>query len=458
MPSPTGIRVRHSRTCRSKGGGRCGCSKTYEAWVFSARDGKKIRKSFPTEAAARQWRADATSAVSRGGMRAPAPTTVREAATAFLAGAREGSIRNRSGDAYKPSVIRSYESALELRVVPEFGAVKLAELTAADLQAFVDRLLAERLDPSTIRNTLMPVRAIFRRACRPGGEVLVNPTRGLEVPASRGRRDRIATPAEAERLIGALLERDRALWATAFYAGLRMGELLALDWTCVDLAAGLIHVRSAYDPHERAFIEPKSRAGKRKVPIAAVLRDYLLEHKLRTGGEGLVFGRTAEQPFDVSATVNRAKRAWARVDAVPCGAVKRDGSPCRGTPKRGTGFCARHRHLQAGAPAPVLTLEPIGFHEARHTFASLMIAAGVNVKALATFMGHSSVAITLDRYGHLMPGGEEEAATRIDSYLERANTQARLAQIEDRAPVARQSAPLASGSERITADNDREAM
>jgi integrase len=56
-------------------------------------------------------------------------------------------------------------------------------------------------------------------------------------------------------------------------------------------------------------------------------------------------------------------------------------------------------------------------HEARHTFASLMIAAGVNAKALAAYMGHSSVTITLDRYGHLMPGAEGEAAERLDAYL-----------------------------------------
>jgi integrase len=56
-----------------------------------------------------------------------------------------------------------------------------------------------------------------------------------------------------------------------------------------------------------------------------------------------------------------------------------------------------------------------------------MIAAGVNAKALATYMGHASVTITLDRYGHLMPGNEEEAAALLDTYLRRASTQARLA-------------------------------
>jgi integrase len=65
-------------------------------------------------------------------------------------------------------------------------------------------------------------------------------------------------------------------------------------------------------------------------------------------------------------------------------------------------------------------LQPISLHECRHTFASLMIAANVNAKALSTYMGHASVTITYDRYGHLMPGNENEAAALLDDYLARA--------------------------------------
>ena len=75
-------------------------------------------------------------------------------------------------------------------------------------------------------------------------------------------------------------------------------------------------------------------------------------------------------------------------------------------------------------------LEPVTLHECRHTFASLMIAAGVNAKALSTYMGHATISVTLDRYGHLMPGNEEEAAGLLDAYLERADTTARLAALE----------------------------
>jgi integrase len=62
-------------------------------------------------------------------------------------------------------------------------------------------------------------------------------------------------------------------------------------------------------------------------------------------------------------------------------------------------------------------LERVTLHEARHTFASYMIAAGVNAKALSSYMGHANISITLDRYGHLMPGNEDEAADLLDAYL-----------------------------------------
>ena len=384
---PQGIRARHARTCPSRTGGTCRCTPGYEASAWSARDGKKVRRTFSTLSEARAWRHDASTQLRRRTMRAPTTTTLREAAEAWLDGAKAGTIRNRSGDRYKPSAIRGYEAALRSRVLPDLGGAKLASVSRADVQDLADRLLAQGLDASTIRNTLMPLRAIYRRAVA-RGEMAVNPTTGVELPAVRGRRDRIASPEEAAKLLAPLPDEDRPVWATAMYAGLRRGELMALRWEDVDLAAGVIRVERAWDAKSRVLVAPKSRAGRRSVPVPAVLRDHLLEHKLRTGrSSGLIFGRGLA-PFDPAALGVRAARAW------------------------------------KGA-------EPITLHEARHTFASLMIAAGVNAKALATYMGHASVTITYDRYGHLMPGNEDEAAALLDAYLERADTAARMAQVGD---------------------------
>lgn len=178
-----GIRQRQGRGCKVQGRCKCPC----EASVYSKRDGKKIRKTFPTLSAATAWRDDARSAVRRNRLRAPAPITVNEAATAWLEGARGGVIRTRSGDPYKPSAIRGYEAGPRLRLLPELGRVKLGEVTRNDLHDLVDRLVASGLHPSTVGVTLLPLRAIYKRAMA-RGEVAVNPTTGLEMPAVRGGR------------------------------------------------------------------------------------------------------------------------------------------------------------------------------------------------------------------------------------------------------------------------------
>jgi integrase len=351
---------------------------SWEAWVWDKRTGRKIRRTFATQAAAKAWRHDASTAVRKRTLRAPTQTTLAEAWAAWLAGARDGSVRTRSGDVYKPSVIRGYDGSMRRHVLDDLGALKLSDIGRLELQDLADRMLAAKLDPSTIRNALMPLRVVFRRAVE-RGELELNPATGIRLPAVRGRRDRFASPDEAAKLIEAVPEADRGIWATACYAGLRLGELRALTVDDVALDSGAIRVRRSWDPHE-GVIEPKSRAGTRNVPIVAALRGHLAAHLLRRPRRsGLIFGRTEAQPFDPRALAIRAEKAWTAAE-----------------------------------------LTPIGLHECRHTCASIFIAAGVNAKALSSYLGHSSITITLDRYGHLMPGSEDEAVALVDAYLERS--------------------------------------
>jgi integrase len=156
------------------------------------------------------------------------------------------------------------------------------------------------------------VRVIFRRAIR-RDEIAIDPTVEIELPAVRGRRERIAGRAEAAALIDALPEAERALWATALYAGLRRGELRGLRWSDVDLAAApaLIHVRRTWDDAE-GEVDVKTEAGFRTVPLTGRLRALVVEHGLTTrrGGDDLVFGRTASDPFTPTTVRTRALTAW----------------------------------------------------------------------------------------------------------------------------------------------------
>ena len=164
-----------------------------------------------------------------------------------------------------------------------------------------------------------------------------------------------AGPRVAERppADGGLEHRDHLLRAIAQR---RVGGWRAEGFA--DVAAREIRVRAAWDDEE-GEIEAKSKAGRRTLPILAVLAPELAAHKLRTGRDGhaLVFGTTPEMPFEPSTVRRRALKAWREAK-----------------------------------------VESIGLHEARHTFASLLIAAGVNAKAIMEFMGHATIAMTFDRY------------------------------------------------------------
>jgi integrase len=341
----------------------------YRAQVYDAKADKQIFKTFGTITAARQWRQDAYSALRAGTLTADRGQTLREAAEDWLAAARAGIVRNRSGDRYKPSAIRGYEQVLRLHVYDELGHERLRELTLPTLQRFVDKLAADGSAPATITTAITPIRAIYRRA-RQLGEVHANPTSGVSVPAVNRRQTRFATAEQVEAMCEHLSAKDGALWSTALYAGLRRGELTALHREDIDLATGVIRVERGWDQVE-GEVAPKSKQGRRKVPIPAVLRDRLDTFLLDAPSSGRIF-------LGVRDSYERGRDA-----------------------------------------AETAKVEQPTLHECRHGYASLMIAAGVNVKALSTFMGHANIRITLDQYGHLLPGAEDEAATLLDAFLAR---------------------------------------
>jgi integrase len=129
----------------------------------------------------------------------------------------------------------------------------------------------------------------------------------------------------------------------------------------------------------RGLIAPKSKKGKRTVPIASVLRGYLVAHRARRFALGqrigFVFGSSPTTPFDYDQTYDRAVRTW-----------------------------------------KAAKLEPVCLHECRHTFVTLMFEAGLSLEEIGDYVGHNSAYMT-DRYRHLREGHEARAAARFDAYL-----------------------------------------
>ena len=423
-----GVTIRHSRTCPSRAGGECDaetkkksrCRPTYEARVYdknalnhkrvcasrsggrcdcSPTRGKQISRTFTKLSEARGWRPLGIADVKRGDLRASTGTTVREAAEELRAAVLNGTLRQKGGRHYKPSSLRSIEVNLRLFVIPRLGHMKLTDVRRQEMQVFADELLAEGRTPGKVDKAVMAARVLFRRELR-RGRVTENPTRDLDLPSADGRRDRAASVEEAAELLAALPKEVRPLWATAFYAGLRLGELRALRWEDVDLGSGVIHVRHGWDAKE-GEIPPKSKKGERRVPVAAALRDHLDELKATTdrGGADFVFGSAADRVFSPNWERQKARRAWATANERR---AKND------------------RQL----------LVPIGLHECRHTCVSLWAAAGVPLERIGDYVGHSTTYM-VDRYRHLVEGQFERDVELIDDFFARADTAARLAQLDE---------------------------
>jgi integrase len=378
-PTP-GIDVRHSKQCRSREGGRCDCTPSYQAHVFDRRSGgRRIRKTFASKTAAKQWRHDAITAIRNGELAAltPSSKTVADALDALVVGMQDGSVLDRSGRRYRPATIRSYAQASTTYLKPALGHLRLSEVHRSDVQRLVDKLHANGMSGSTIRNKLDPLRVVYRRALQ-DDEVTRNPTERLRLPAMNTKPRSVGNVERVGELLEALPDSERAAWAVAFYAGLRVGELRALRWSAVDFDAGLIRVLAGWDDQDGEQ-ETKTEAGTREVPLIGRVRAELARHKLATGRDGndLVFGRTAGAAFVRSTLRSRALRAW----------------------------------KAAG-------LEPLTPHEARHTAASYMAAAGLTPKEAQEAMGHADIRTTLNIYAKAVPGWQEQAAAKLDAYLD----------------------------------------
>jgi integrase len=388
-----GIDVRHRASCAvPKPDGRC-CDAAWQAHVYDSRTGKRIRKTFQNKGAAKTWRQDMLVALRRGEITAASSSTLLSAAVEdWLRAAEAGTVRTRGRRPFAPSTVVAARQAWSRNLrnpsdpdspLPSlcdtFGKRRIDRVTLLDLQDHVDLLDGAGVNPSTIETQVLPLRLVYRRL-KGRGEVSVDPTDGLELPEKTSRGKRVPpAPAHAAALLAIVPIDVQALWATAMLAGLRRGELAALTWDDVDLDAGVLRVERSWD-YSSGARPTKSRHGKRTVPITRTLAPHLREHALRQGRgrAGLVFGITATEPFRQHGPQRIADAAWkaARLDRVT-------------------------------------------LHACRHLYASLSIAAGVNAHALCKYMGHSSIAVTYDLYGHMFPGNESEAAALLDGYLDK---------------------------------------
>lgn len=353
-------------------------------------DGSRAGKRGPWRSSLSEARADRVrllAAKDAGTLSPSAYPTLRQAADGFLDDALDGRARTRSGTVYKGSTLRGYRRSLRDRFPVDLAARPVDRLRRSEVQRWIDETTILR-SGQTARNDAAALGALYRHL-RGRFDGLDDVTAGVQLPAGAKARDRVASPAELDALLDVLDQADAVVYATAAYAGLRLGELRALRVEDLDLRAGVLRVSRSLDP-VGDDVGPKSAAGFREVPILSALRPRLDEHldALDAAGStsGLVFpgfGRwgNREGPFSPTALATRAAEAW----------------------------------KDAG-------LDPLGLHEARHSFVSLVIAAGVNAKVVQKWAGHASVSTTLDVYAKTWAEHERSSAGAVDVFLARSGS------------------------------------
>lgn len=358
--------------------------KTGVAWVvdYKDQDGKWRRKQFNTRKEAAAWEPRVKVQV-QDGIHTPDSTsiTIKEAGTLW--------IERCTIDKLERATIEDYQRHLELHISPRIGAVKLSKLTAPAVKAFRDTL-AKTYSRAMTKKVLTSLKALISEA-QGRGLVAQNVAREVKVRnAKRHKRkleigDGIPTKAEIKGILDAAQGRWYPLLVTAVFTGLRASELRGLTWEHVDFDNKTVRVSQRADRFN-TIGSPKSGAGKRDVIMPPVVLNKLKEWKLACpkSESGLVFPNGAG---NVEALSNIYKRGFApaQIAAGVCddsGEVDKKGKPI---------MKARY-----------------GLHALRHFYASWLIEQGFPPKKVQAMVGHESITMTFDLYGHLFPSDGDD--------------------------------------------------
>jgi len=360
-----------------------------EVWLVDYRDqrGGRHIKTFDRRKDADAYRATVTVDVRQGTHLPDSKSiTVAEAGRLWLVSGDQARLERTTLD--------SYRQHLDFHIVPLLGAVKLSQITFPMVRHFEDKLRVKR-SPAMVRKVLGSLSAILADA-QERGLVSQNVVRGLRSRRLRGKERRadkrqrgklrigvdIPSPDEIRATIAHLDGRWRPLLLTAIFTGLRASELRGLRWADVDLKRNELHVRQRAD-YYRKIGALKSEAGERTIPLAPMLVNTLREWKLACpkGELGLVFPNGIGRIESDANIVNR-------------------------------GFIPAQ--IAAGVTTPPDgNAKYTGLHSLRHFYASWCINRRVDgglelpLKVVQARLGHASVQMTADRYGHLFPRGDD---------------------------------------------------
>ncbi len=320
----------------------------------------------------------------------PAPVTLADYAGRWL---QESIAPHR-----KPRTAEYYRRMLDLHLLPGLGALPLPEITREKVRKLIADKTAEGLSRATVRNCVATLRAILNQALE-DGLIGSNPAtrfgRHLQHRHDPKAHVTALTHAEVGRLLEAAAKHYPAyepLVALLFLTGLREGEAFGLQWGDVDFAGGFIEVRRTVDVRPGRFLVGTPKSGKlRRVDLAAHLAARLARLMSLRQADAALEGREPS-PWLFPALTDPSK------------------------PLNASWFRGRVWYSLLGKAA----LRHVRIHDARHTYASLLLQAGEPIGYVKEQLGHSSIQVTVDLYGHWVPGANRQAVDRLAEAVEAA--------------------------------------
>ncbi len=294
----------------------------------------------------------------------------------------------------KPSLNQNtqqgYEDRIYKHIIPELGQIPLNELTQTDLQQFYAKLktsgrlirveqYGEGLSDRMVRVCHGSCRSALQKAVEEG-LIRQNPAIGCKLPPKKSGEMSVLTQEEMQRfLIQAKQDGYYELFLLELGTGMRLGEILALQWSDVNLETGELHITKSvtFIKGELVISEPKTKSSIRTVVLPTSVREVLKKYKATVNSRWMF---PSPEKEDAPLTLNYTRRRMQQtLERAGCKVVR--------------------------------------FHDLRHTFATMALEHGMDVKTLSAIIGHVSSATTLDIYSHVTDTMQKQAAVKIDRQI-----------------------------------------
>ena len=381
---------------------RCACGSDSLSWAFTVdvapvgapkREQRK-RQGFATKAAALDAMAKLQKEKSEGTHVEPSKLTVKDYLASWLAGGAGGHIR--------PTTLKTYDVAVRVHITPRIGSVPLQQLTRAQVKALYHDLQIEGyakgkekvgtpLSSKSVHNIALALRKALADAVTEGA-LRSNPADAGHKLSTERPEMQTWTSDELRRFLAAVAhdERLHPLWRVASMTGMRRGEVLGLRWRDLTGDFGGINLQQQLVRAGQTvtFGAPKTKAGRRAISLDPGTAAALEKLHQRQAKDKMKWGE-----------------AYATLDLVFCHPNGRPYDPDVITHQFGLA-CSRAR------------VKTIRLHDLRHTHATLLLQANVHPKVVQERLGHSSIMVTLDRYSHVLPTMQIEAAAKLGGIVD----------------------------------------